>query len=369
MNHCFGKLKLLGPAILILVTMAIVCPACKDNGVGTIVLSEPQFIGMDNMLVTKLAYSTPYLYAGAASRGLWRRDLSRMNTWEYLGLADTSLGNYSNVGVLDLDIWGSDILVAYNGSAPSVDPWSTVGIWHSTDGGIDWFRSDSGIPETIDSTEYNVISACRRSPDKPETAIARFAAATYRSIDSGYHWELISGRPGIIGGDDHMRWHPFRQGEYWQFGSTSVFEPYMSAMKNYGLNVKVILNFNALGFPSGQIISDVAFDCGDPDITYAATSKGLMKSTDGGCNWIVGKPVIPNNDYVRFIVEHRSRPGILFLSGDILVYYSVDQGRTISVLAEMPRVVESMAMDEDGGRLFIGSAKGIYSVSFSSVVN
>jgi len=143
----------------------------------------------------------------------------------------------------------------------------------------------------------------------------------------------------------------------------------MSAIENYGTNVNLVVNFNAVGFPSDQIVSDVAFDCGDPNIIHSATSMGLMKSTDGGYNWIVGKPVIPNNDYVRFIIEHRSRPGVLFLSGDVFVYYSIDQGETMRVLSQVPRVVESMAIDEDGKRLFIGSAYGVYSVSFSSVVN
>ncbi len=88
--------------------------ACENATTPVLPTVTPEFIGMDDKLVTKLVYQKPYLYAGAASNGVWRRDLDKMTDWEYLGLADTSLGNYSNVGVLDLDIRGEDILVAYN---------------------------------------------------------------------------------------------------------------------------------------------------------------------------------------------------------------------------------------------------------------
>jgi hypothetical protein len=188
-------------------------------------------------------------------------------------------------------------------------------------------------------------------------------------MDGGYHWGLISGRRGIMGGDDHMRWNPYQPGEYWGWGTSSVFQPYLGAAKDYGLNGKVGVDFNKLGFPSDQIVSDVAFDCGDQNIIHAASSRGLMKSTDGGYTWVVGKAVIPNNNYVGFIIEHRSKPGVLFLSGDVFVYYSIDQGETIRVLSHVPQVVQSMAIDEDGRRLFVASSKGIYSVSFATVVN
>lgn len=353
------------------VIIFLVLSSCKDNVLGPIIFSHPQFIGMDNKLVTKLIYQKPYLYAGAAAKGLWRRNLDKMTDWEYLGLADTSLGNWANVGVLDLDIRGNDILVSYNNAIPGVDPRSTVGIWRSTDGGKNWFRSDTGIPETIDfNYECNVISTCRRSPHKPEIAIARYAIATYRSTDGGYRWELISGRRRIIGGDDHMRWNPFQPGEYWAWGTSSVFQPYLVCFNGYGNNVKLSVDFiRQLGFPSDQIVGDVAFDSGDPNIIHVATTQGLMTSTDGGYNWVVGRATIPDSGYVRFTVEHHYKPGVLFLSGYTSVYYSVDHGETMRVLSHVPYVVESMAIDEREKRIFVGTAKGVYAVSFSPVVN
>ena len=317
--------------------MAIWTLSCKDSGVSPIIRPTPEFLGMDSKLVTKLVYQKPYLYAGAAANGLWMRDLGKMTDWEYLGLGDTSLGNWSNVGVLDLDILGEDIIVAYNNSVAGIDPKNTVGIWRSSNMGRNWFRSDDGIPETIDfELEGNVISTCRRAPDKPNIAVARIAIATYRSTDGGSHWSLISGRRGIVGGDDHERWNPFQPGELWGWGTSSVFQPYLGAAIDYGLNVKVSIDFFKLGFPSDQIVSDVAFDCGDPNIIHAATSEGLITSKDGGYNWVVREAVIPDSGYIQFIIEHQTKSGVLFLSGYTSVYYSTDQGETIHTLSQVP---------------------------------
>lgn len=351
---------------LLLYAVSVVVFGSCNSGVGP----PPVSGGIDDKLVTKLVYEKPYLYAGAAANGVWRRNMEKMTDWEYLGLADTSLGNWSNVGVVDLDIRGNDIIASYNSAVAGVDPKTTVGIWRSKDGGRNWFRSDNGIPETItDPYESNVISTCRRSPDRPNVAIAVYSAAVYRSTDSGYQWSLIAGRRGIVGGDDHERWNPFQPGEIWGWGTSSVFQPYLGAAKDYGLSGKVGVDFFKLGFPSDQIVSDVAFDSGDPNIMHVATSQGLMKSTDGGYNWVVGKATIPDSGYVRFIVGHHYKPGVLFLSGYTSVYYSTDHGETMQVLSQVPHVVESITIDEGGNRIFVGTSKGVYKISFSSVVN
>ena len=357
--------------LLVCATIAVEFSSCNNNGVGPITSPTPVFIGMDGMLVTKLVHEKPYLYAGAAANGLWRRDMEKMTDWEYLGLADTTLGRWSNLGVVDLDIRGRDMLVSYNSAVADVDPRTTVGIWRSTDGGMRWFRSDGGIPETItDPNDYNVVSTCQRSPDKPDVAIGVYSAAVYRSTDGGYQWSLIAGKRGIAGGDDHERWNPFQPGEIWGWGTTSVFQPYLGAAKDYGLSGKVGVDFFKLGFPSDQIVSDVAFDCGDPDIIHVATSQGLMKSTDGGYNWVVGKAAIPDSGYIFCMIEHPSKAGVLFLAGGSSIYYSRDAGETIQVLTTVPvQFIESLAIDEVGQRLFLGSAKGVYEISFSSVVN
>jgi hypothetical protein len=358
--------------ILILITLLWVC-GCHDRGTSpvTVVVPEPTLVtpeplGLSGRLVTRLVYEKPYLYAVAAAHGLWRRDLAAMTDWEYSGLADTTLGNYSNVGVLDLDVLGSELLVSYNGSAPGKDPKTLVSLWRSNDAGKTWIRSDSGIVDSLMYPYETVISACRRSPDRPDLAIARFADATYRSTDGGRNWTLLSGRRGAIGGDDHLRWHPFRAGEYCAWGSTSVFAPYLFAETEYGLTTKFIVDFRALGFGSDDPVSDVAFDCGNMNVIHAATARGLITSTDGGYSWTLGKAAIPGDGFITCLVEHGLKPGVLFLAGGSSLFYSLDGGNTILMLAEVPvRFIESLTIDTEGERLFLGSSAGVYTVRFS----
>jgi hypothetical protein len=59
------------------------------NGGGTTTgptLIEPEPLGLEVKIVNKMIYVAPYLYVSAASEGLWRRNVSIMTPWEYLGL-------------------------------------------------------------------------------------------------------------------------------------------------------------------------------------------------------------------------------------------------------------------------------------------
>ena len=84
------------------------------NGGGSITdppLTEVESLGLEGKIVNKMVYAAPYLYVSAASEGIWRLDVAVMTSWEYLGLADTSLGHYSNVGVMDFDVRATTFLL------------------------------------------------------------------------------------------------------------------------------------------------------------------------------------------------------------------------------------------------------------------
>jgi hypothetical protein len=65
---------------------------CNDKGTlaGPINL-DAESLGLEGKIVNKMVYVAPYLYVSAASEGLWRRNVSMMTPWEYLGLAGYSL--------------------------------------------------------------------------------------------------------------------------------------------------------------------------------------------------------------------------------------------------------------------------------------
>jgi photosystem II stability/assembly factor-like uncharacterized protein len=187
-----------------------------------------ELLGFENKYAIKLAWDDPYLYVCAGCDGLWRCDLQQMAQWEYLGLADASLGRFANVGVLDVAMCSNkDILVAFNAAVPTVNPDSSVAVWQTPDFGKTWLRSDLGIPESrLYPEEYNAANALQQAPSNADLVVALYGPATYRSIDRGKTW-TFSGNKGVFVNMDHIRWNPFRSNEVWAFGGTGVFGGYL----------------------------------------------------------------------------------------------------------------------------------------------
>lgn len=330
-------------------------------------ISKIEFLGFEDKLALRLVLAEPHLYVCAGSDGLWRRNIRQMTAWEYMGLADTSLGKYANVGVLDMEVVGQDLLVAYNGAAQHVDARNTVGIWRKTNGGQNWFRSDSGIQESIvDPFEYNIINSLQKSPHRSEVVIAVYGSATYVSMDHGYHWRFHGAR-GVAVNTDYVRWHPYQPGEVWILGETSVFAPYLRSRKDYGLTPKVGVNFKALGFPNEGTVTDVAFDIGNPNIIYAATSNGLIRSSDGGYTWQLIEIRIPGGIFILRLVEDTKASGGFFLAGGTRIYYTSDGTQTINLLTDLgqERLIQALALDKDGKNLFAGTTRGVYTIHIS----
>ena len=51
-------------------------------------------LGFKDKLALRLVLSDPYLYVCSGSKGLWRKNIRQNGEYEFLGLADTSLGDY-----------------------------------------------------------------------------------------------------------------------------------------------------------------------------------------------------------------------------------------------------------------------------------
>lgn len=324
--------------------------------------SQWEKFGFEDKFALRMVLAEPYLYVCAGSDGVWKRDVRSLGNWQYLGLSDTSLGKRTHLGAVDIDVLGQDILVAYRGSAPGIHPDSMVAIWRSVDGGRHWFRSDSGIPESRKyEFEPNVVSSLQRSPHRPEIAIAVYGPAYYRSTDNGYRWSF-SGVRGVAVNQDYVRWHPFQPGEVWFFGETSVFAPYMFRSDDYGESFGGSVNFRALGFPSDAAVDDVAFDARSPHIVYAATSYGVIKTTDGGDTWTANSITLPDNGFVFRMAHHPSQAGLLYVAGGRRVYVTRNGKSRAELLGEIERgFITSLVFDSRQNRLFVGTeGKGIY---------
>ena len=237
----------------------------------------------DEKFAVQMEIDNSFLYVAAASKGIWRIDIRNDSEWEYLGLSDSSLGDYTNLGAVDLDVLDGDILVAYYGQEPRN---TSVGIWRSSaDEGFEWMRSDSGIPESIaDTFEANSITGIERSPHNPDIVIAVKELIIYRSTDNGASWNHITGPRGTFTNWGSIKWNPYQYGEVWFWGITSLFEPYFGSLAEFGLKPNVGVDFYSLGIPNVSV-GDVAFNRRNPETIYSATNLGPLTSTDGGKNW------------------------------------------------------------------------------------
>lgn len=324
---------------------------CKDIGTnpGT---DRWQLLGFEGKFALRLVLAEPYLYVCAGSDGLWRRNIRQMTPWECLGFADTSLGEYFNVGVVDVDVKGDDIIIAYRGRSP-------VGIWRSTDSGKSWVPSDKGIPDS--SWPHSVYHNVQRSPHNPDIAITSFGGAIFRSTDGGTSWMLISGRRGSMANLDRVKWQPNREGVIWFFGETCLFAPYSGRAKDYGLISLGGVNFLQIGVPIDNAVYDVGFDATDSNIIYLGMQGAVIKSTDDGNSWIVPLFTSPEGGFFRAIEGHPCIHNVVYFAGGRTLYYSRDGGQNVQIV-DSPNDTQilSMVYDDRTESLFIGTETGIF---------
>ena len=326
------------------------------------------FLGFRGKYALDLEYEDPYLYVCAGPKGVWKKNICLNSDWQYLGLADTSFGNNPNRGALNLDVNYNHILVAYSDPSDTCRPDQCVGIWGSTNGGTNWFRSDSGIPESIvDTFEYNIIHDLQRSPFNQNNVFALYGLAYYVSTDNGDNWNLyeLRGFPGL---DDNVRWNPFNENELWIFGETNTFAPYLALSRTRGTTFEFGVDFVQLGFPNDGNVSDIAFDKESSLTIYVIINRTLIKSTDGGINWITSGFNIPGHGFVRNIIENRNKAGNIYLGGLNEVFYSMDGTSNIFLLTQLPyETVLTLELDEIKNKLFIGTNDGIYSYNLNTI--
>lgn len=356
---------------LVLLFLSFIIFACHEDGItpppnGNLT-DTLTFIGFRGNYALDMEYEEPFLYVCAGQKGVWKKNISTNGDWHYLGLGDTSFGTNSKRGALNLDVDGSHILVAYSEPKDTCRPDQCVGIWGSTDGGVNWFRSDNGIPESIiDTFEYNVILDLERSPYDPNKVFAIYGCARYVSTNTGSNWTLYGIR-GCAANEDHVRWNPFKVNELWIFGVTSTSAPYLAFSRTGGTSFEFGVDFIKLGFPNTGSVLDIAFDKESSLIIYVLIGT-LIKSTDGGITWISDGFEVPGKGVISKIIEDKKHSGVLYMGGLNEVFYSKDGASNIYLLTQLPyEKISSLEFDETRNRLFIGTNDGVYSYNLNTI--
>lgn len=326
---------------------------CKDSVKGP-TTAEWEFLGFEDKFAVRLVLAEPYLYVCAGSDGLWKRNIREMTSWECLGFVDTSLGKYFNVGVVDVDVKGNDIIISYN--PVHVESWISTGIWRSTDGGRTWLRSDNGIPDS--SWPYSVYGNVQRAPHNPNIAVTSSGGAVFRSTDGGSTWVLIAGQRGGMANRDLVKWQFNREGVVWFFGESAIFSPYLDYSEDYGLT---FTSGVLPRVPVDNAVYDIGFDATAPYTLYVGMQGAMIKTTNGGRSWIVPMFTHPEGAFIRSIVAHPRIQGFLYFAAGRTLYYSINGGNTVySIQSPNHTQILSMIYDEYDDSLIMGTETGIF---------
>ena len=351
-------------SVLILIGMCLILAGCNevvpmpDDG-----KREWQSLGFEDKLAIRLRLFKPYLYVCAGSNGLWRKDTqTELSVWEYLGISDTSLGDYLNRGVTDVIVNTENpdiMLVAFQ-----PDKGSDHGIFKTEDGGDTWFVSDSGLgfhfpPPWNDETYFIHPTIFLR------THYDLFAAggSLAHTDNFGELWEVIRQNDGAVGSSYvHDFRHHIRDTNVLWLGGVSYYETsdlYFSM--DGGATWDQIIDLHKFAVDLG--VYSIAFDANDLSTAYLGLFDEIVKTTDGGASWIV---VLSGCDaFVNCIVEDDTRPGHLFATVGNTTIKTEDGGETwVDLESPNDGVVQSMVYDSEDNALYIGTGYG----SIASVV-
>jgi photosystem II stability/assembly factor-like uncharacterized protein len=223
------------------------------------------------------------------------------------------------------------------------------GVYKSTDGGLNWVKSDQGIPDlpgitfrsfTIDPLDSNVVYAGteiptpHRGPDGQEEVGGKL----YQTTDGGGSWREILSTGALV------RWLAIDPtNTRILYAATGIFdrdEVRPEGVRKSTDGGKTWRNINR-GLPN-LTVGGLVMDPRHPKVLYAATGRhngfgggpqaawgGVYKTTDGGESWseVLRRP----SDYfpVTAITLAPSNPDVVYVAPSVSEFYrSKDGGKT-----------------------------------------
>lgn len=269
------------------------------------------------------------------------------------------------------------------------------GIFKSSDGGVTWGLSSTGLP--VSTNLYPSILKIAADPLTPNTLYAGTdGSGIFKSIDGGAHWNAINtgvlaavSPAGLNGPSSPFLPNPVPfDAPFFEDDSsvgmqspvtpplnsgsipTLVVDPLMAGTVYAGSwkgVLKEVLNTNTgktnwttIGL-NGKPIFSLAIDPATPETLYAGTTNGVYKTLDGGQTWFTsGLPA----DLVYDLAIDATNTSVLYAAtGGEGVFKSEDGGATWSDLnnglADMQ--VYSVAIDPVHPEFqYAGTASGLY---------
>lgn len=245
------------------------------------------------------------MWVGAAAGGLWKT-IDGGTTWTPM------TDHFPSIGISDIAVHPTNPNIIYiltgdgDAAALGLNPFvpftsaypgpASIGIMKTEDGGLTWEQTGMGF------TEAALVNGCRLliHPANPDILLVGLLnTGIFRSSNGGVNWTSV-------------------------FGVVSVW--------------------------------DMEFQPGNPQVVYAASSNGFVKSTDGGVTWAIDNdPSFPASTWARLTlaISPSAPQNVYLLFGDSApagsfggLYKSTDAGSSFNLMSNTPNI---LANDMGGG--------------------
>lgn len=352
--------------VTLTVYLLLFCATISLSGCGLFdgeVRPEWENLGFSEQSAYVLFLDGNDLYVGAGYDGLWAADISKRTAeWEYLGHRVTDGERHFGSGVKAIDVYNEEIRIraeTYHESG------RRVGVWLSTDRGETWMPGDNGMFTERHQSFWP--SAFARNPHIPNLILAG-NGTVFRSRDNGDQWERVYPEPespyrytSLYFG---LKWHPANADVIWAYGETNRFQPWLMRSGDGGTIWEEYFQVNV---PKENAFYSMAFDAGNPDILYIGAQAAVIRSQEGGAEWLGEDPVPAlftdswGNAFYA-LQTHPSRAGILFAGAAGRLYASRNHGDTVTIL-DTPKeltFILDMWYDEHREVLYVAGDGGVF---------
>ncbi len=295
-----------------------------------------------------------FLCAGTDSSGVFIYDLASASPfWKPLGLEERE------ITAVDVFHWGAgpadfNVIFAAVSPEPAAEDstllYSFTFLYSSPDTG--WVAADSGLAHAPGVHVRSLGSMHFSGHLPPRPAFAGSSAGTiYRSVVYP-PWELVWGvGDGGVNVIETLQWQPYWDGVVWAGGETGFFQPYLTKSTDDGTTWETY--YPDLG--GDNACNSIAIDPDDPDVVYAGMEGMVIKTTNGGDDWLVtglhGTPYYFYGLVMDPWMNHHLLAGGTSWPNDFALYETFDGGEMwiqIDPGADLPGV-SAMVTDTTGG--------------------
>lgn len=307
---------------------------------------EPINEGLTCLLIHTLMidpYQSETLYAGTATGGVFK-STNGGNSWIS---ASEGLPLPSRSYELAADHKEPNTLYASLARVEE-DEWIGLGVYRSTDSGVRWYPSSSGLPTRM-------LAAPIVSVSKPSGGLYTGGAnGVYTSVDSGQSWIRVSeGLPpetwiSAIAVDPNS--------SQVIYAGTAIGELFVSS--DGGQSWTGLYS----GMPDSLHVQALASEAQPHGVVlYLGTTWGVFRSMDGGLTWTSVNNGITNADISALATQPGNPSTVIAATSEGQIFRSIDHGQSWSLVHTAPndaQVTVLLALRKQPGTLYAALETG-----------